>query len=268
MKDMDDNKIMWWVVTDIDGTLMDHNYDLKPALPTIKWLQKLGIPVIPCTSKTAAEVRDLREQIQLKDPFIVENGGAIYGDNLSTNAEWELVLGKTYESLRAKLELISLEIGYRLKPLNDLEYNDITNLTGLTGREIELALRREWSVPFLNPPENDLKRLLEIASSFGTTIYKGNRMSHLLGEGSHKGRAVIELKKFLKKPNAKVIALGDSQNDLPLLEIADKAIVIPSEMGPNPYLKEGIAKGDFILAPAPHSEGWALAVRDLITTLL
>ena len=55
----------WWVVTDIDGTLMDHNYNLDPALPTIKWLKELSIPVIPCTSKTASEVRDLRVQRKL-----------------------------------------------------------------------------------------------------------------------------------------------------------------------------------------------------------
>ena len=44
-----------WVVSDVDGTLMDHSYDLTPAKETIKTLQKLSIPVILCTSKTAAE---------------------------------------------------------------------------------------------------------------------------------------------------------------------------------------------------------------------
>ena len=30
-----------WVVSDVDGTLMDHSYDLTPAKETIKTLQKL-----------------------------------------------------------------------------------------------------------------------------------------------------------------------------------------------------------------------------------
>ena len=46
-----------WVVSDVDGTLMDHSYDLSPAKETIKQLQKLSIPVILCTSKTASEVK-------------------------------------------------------------------------------------------------------------------------------------------------------------------------------------------------------------------
>ena len=68
-----------WIVSDVDGTLMDHLYDLTPAKETITWLQRLGIPVILCTSKTKSEVKIIREDLNLKDPYIVENGGAIYG---------------------------------------------------------------------------------------------------------------------------------------------------------------------------------------------
>ncbi len=258
-------KKRWWVVTDIDGTLMDHNYDLSPALPTIQCLQNMGIPVIPCTSKTATEVRSLRDQIGLNDPYIVENGGAIYGTDSSSKEEWQIVLGKRFEDLRPILDQISQEIGYQLKALNDLSVEEIESLTGLTGVSISRALEREWSVPFLNPPSSDRERLLEIASNLDTTIYKGNRMSHLLGKGSHKGKAVIELKKFLGQPDVNIIGLGDSHNDLPLLEVADHSIVIPGHDGPNQFLIDGIQKGHFILAPAPHAEGWAGAIRNLIS---
>ena len=60
----------WWVVTDLDGTLMDHHYDWSPAEPAIRRLQKAGIPVIPCTSKTAEEVIRFRHELDLHDPFI------------------------------------------------------------------------------------------------------------------------------------------------------------------------------------------------------
>ncbi len=258
------NKSTLWIVTDIDGTLMDHNYDLTPALPVIKCLQDLSIPLIPCTSKTASEVRAIRKEICLKDPFIVENGGAIYGNYSSSLDEWELVLGRSYKYLRSKLDLISKEVGYVLRPLNDLSVKEINQLTGLKGRSIDLALDRQWSVPFLNPPDEVYQLILETAKKFDSTIFKGNRMSHLLGKGSHKGKAVIELKKFLNNRAAKVIALGDSQNDLPLLEVADIAVVVPGKDGPNVALKPGLDKGEFLLAPAPHSEGWALAVKALI----
>ena len=67
-----------WVVSDVDGTLMDHSYDLTPAKETIKLLQELSVPIILCTSKTASEVKVIRNQLNLTDPYIVENGGAIH----------------------------------------------------------------------------------------------------------------------------------------------------------------------------------------------
>ena len=61
----------WWVVTDLDGTLMNHHYDWSAAMDAIRCLQRHGIPVIPCTSKTAEEVLRFRELADLHDPFIV-----------------------------------------------------------------------------------------------------------------------------------------------------------------------------------------------------
>ena len=87
-------KPKYWIVTDLDGTLMDENYDISPARKTLNLLSELDIPVIPCTSKTASEVRYFRKQNRLFDPFIVENGEAVYGFNENNLSEWELILGK------------------------------------------------------------------------------------------------------------------------------------------------------------------------------
>ena len=91
-------------------------------------------------------------------------------------------------------------------------------------------------------------------------------MSHLLSSKSHKGHAVNKLKDFLQNKDVKVIALGDSQNDLPLLESADISIVIPGINGPNKYLQNGIDNGSFRLANAPHAEGWSNSVEEIINS--
>ena len=101
-----------WVVSDVDGTLMDHSYDLTPAKKTIKLLQELSIPVILCTSKTAAEVKVIRKQLNLTDPYIVENGAAIYGESLN-KVNGKIILGEKYEILEKILCTISKKINYR-----------------------------------------------------------------------------------------------------------------------------------------------------------
>ena len=261
------NNSKCWIVTDLDGTLMDENYDISPAKKTLDMLSKINIPVIPCTSKTASEVRYFRNENGLNDPFIVENGAAIYGCYENNSLEWELILGKSYRELRFILMNISKQINFNLTPLNDLSKNQIFELTGLSGQGIIRALDRHWSVPFLNPPEDIFEEIKRICNSYNVHVFKGNRMSHLLSSESHKGQAVNKLKIFLKNKDVKIIALGDSQNDLPLLEYADISIVIPGINGPNKYLQNGIDNGSFRLANAPHAEGWSKSVEDVVNNL-
>ena len=67
------------VVTDLDGTLLDHfNYSFDKAREALSRLAELGIPLIPNTSKTSAELRQLRQELETDAPFIVENGSAIF----------------------------------------------------------------------------------------------------------------------------------------------------------------------------------------------
>ena len=128
-----------WVVSDVDGTLMDHSYDLSPAKETIKTLQKISIPVILCTSKTASEVRVIRNELNLTDPYIVENGAAIYGESLK-RVNGEIILGIRYKFLEEILNSISNEINYKLTPLNNLTDQEATQLTGLVGNSLNFCL--------------------------------------------------------------------------------------------------------------------------------
>ena len=254
------NNSKYWIVTDLDGTLMDEDYDISPAKKTLKMLAELNIPVIPCTSKTASEVRYFRKENGLTDPFIVENGAAFYGIYENKSSEWELILGKSYKELRIILMNISKKVNCNLTPLNDLSKNEIFELTGLSNQGIIRALDRQWSVPFLNPPDDVFEKVKLISDIYNVHVFKGNRMSHLLSSESHKGQAVNKLKNYLQNKDVKVIALGDSQNDLPLLEYADISIVVPGKNGPNKYLKNGIDNGTFRLANAPHAQGWSSSV--------
>ncbi len=261
------NDSKYWIVTDLDGTLMDENYDISPAKKTLSLLADLSIPVIPCTSKTASEVRYFRQENGLFDPYIVENGAAVYGISNNDSSEWELILGKSYLELKIILSNLSNEVGYRLIPLNDLSNEEIFDLTGLSNNEIIRALDRHWSVPFLNPPDEIFDKLITLCNNYNVHIFKGNRMSHLLSNLSHKGEAVNKLKLYLNKEDVNIIALGDSQNDLPLLEYADISIVIPGRNGPNKYLQSGIDNGLFRLANAPHAKGWSNSIEEILKNI-
>ena len=255
-----------WVVSDVDGTLMDHSYDLTPAKETIKTLQNLSVPVILCTSKTASEVKVIREELNLTDPYIVENGAAIYGESLE-KVSGEIILGKKYEFLEEILNFISKEIDYKLIPLNNLNDQEATQLTGLKGNSLNLMRDRHWSMPFLNPPSFLEEKINICCRKFKVNIFRGNRMSHLLSEDSDKGKAINALKKYSNIQNIQIIGLGDSPNDLPLLLNSDFRIIIPGIDGPNLNLIDQLKDMDFILASEPNGYGWKSEINKLLNNL-
>ena len=252
-----------WVVSDVDGTLMDHSYDLTPAKETIEILQKLSIPVILCTSKTASEVKVIRKELNLTDPYIVENGAAIYGESLD-KVNGEIILGKKYEFLEEILNFISNEIDYKLTPLNNLSDQEATNLTGLKGNSLNLMRDRHWSMPFINPPSFYEKRINICCKKYKVDIFRGNRMSHLLSINSNKGKAINALKKYSNNQNIKIIGMGDSPNDFPLLLNSDIRVVIPGIDGPNLELIDQLKDLKFILASEPNGYGWKNEINKLL----
>ncbi len=257
----------FWVVSDVDGTLMDHSYDLTPAKETIQLLQELSIPVILCTSKTAAEVKVIRKELNLTDPYIVENGAAIYGESLK-KVNGEIILGEKYVKLEKILSSISIKINYNLQPLNNISDQEATKLTGLKGHSLDLMRDRHWSMPFLNPPENKEEEINICCKKFGVEIFRGNRMSHMLSINSNKGKAINALKNYSNNPNIKIIGLGDSPNDLPLLLNSDYKVVIPGPGGPNLKLIEKLNEHNFTLATDPNGYGWKSEINKLINNLV
>ena len=256
-------ELTWWVVTDLDGTLLDHTYDWSPAKDLIRQLQQRRIPVIPCTSKTAEEVRGFRAEAGLHDPYIVENGGAVHGETPEGDA-WELPLGPGWSALKPQLQHLQRALGEPLRPLDELSEEDGQQLLGLGGESLRQAQRRCCSVPFVPPSAEGRRRLEALAQRMDLTVVQGNRMGHLLGPDISKGKALATLKRHLGAQQVKVLALGDSPNDLPLLEVADVAVVVPGPDGPHQELCAGIAAGRFQLAGAPHATGWDEAVRRIL----
>ena len=92
-------------------------------------------------------------------------------------------------------------------------------------------------------------------------------MSHLLSNNSDKGKAINALKKYLNCTNLKIIGLGDSPNDFPLLKIAEFKVVIPGLNGPNLNLIEKLKGFEYILAKEPNGYGWKNEINKLLNKL-
>ncbi len=244
----------------------------------LQTLKDRGIPVIPVTSKTRAEVETLIQQIGLTDPFVVENGSAIYMPRDTCPFELPagedvgpyrvVALGVAYVMARAGLKAIAQDMGRPLKGFGDLSVEQVQQLTGLSLADAHEAKTREFTEPFLTPKNTPPETLKAAVEAMGFKVVVGDRFSHLIGGNAGKGLAVHHLvERYATTLPAEetivTVGLGNSPNDLDMLENVDHAIVLPSESGPHPQL----ANRDWTIAPQPAPTGWAIAVTDILHSL-
>ena len=260
---------MWIVVTDLDGTILDHEgYSWEGAREAIRTLEERGVPLIFCTSKTRAETLVLREDTGNQHPFIVENGGAIYfpatpfraalPDAPERDGLLAIVLGTPYTSLVDALADAAREAHCEVRGFAGATVEQVAQWCGFSLAEAALAKRREFDEPFLFDAGNP-ESLIAAIEARGLRWTRGGRFWHILG-ANDKGVAVRTLRSIYESFGApvNVAALGDSPNDLPLLREADYAILIPS-----PQL-DGMhqALPNAHVAPVPGAEGWNRAVLE------
>jgi mannosyl-3-phosphoglycerate phosphatase len=228
------------VFSDLDGTLLERDtYSHHAAGPALETLKERGIPLVLCSSKTRAEMSHWRERMDIRDPFIVENGGAIYvprgyfpftpPGSIPRGAYDVIELGTPYKRLVAALRKASLETGCKIRGFNEMSVAQVCLRTSLNVRQAELAKQREYDEPFeIRGPGED--RLLEAIERQGLRWTHGGRLYHIMGRNS-KASAVRRLVFLFTQAFGSVttIGVGDGLNDADFLQLTAQSIVIRSE---------------------------------------
>jgi mannosyl-3-phosphoglycerate phosphatase len=266
------------VFTDLDGTLLDGaTYQWKAAEAALDLLKRRQIPLVIATSKTCAEVWPLLRALGRREPFVVENGGAIFSptryfpfrieDSTQARRGWnEVVLGAPRRRLVAALARAAHRARVRVRGFNQMSALEVSRLTGLPPTDARHALRRAYDEPFviLDQQPNAWPRLRAEIRRLGLDATRGSRLFHVSGR-SDKGAAVSRIIGWFRRMTGSDVAsagLGDSANDIPLLRAVDRPVLVARPTGR--YDAE-------TLAAVPHLErargigpaGWNRAVLGL-----
>ncbi|ODN65501.1 Glucosyl-3-phosphoglycerate/mannosyl-3-phosphoglycerate phosphatase [Methylophaga muralis] len=267
------------VFTDLDGSLLDHhNYRHDEADPVLERLKQLQIPLIPVSSKTQSEIEQISESLENPHPFICENGAAVfipvnYFSNQPTDTKTS---GKYWikEFVQPRSHWQSI-----IKSVEPLFNDDFTTfaqagidgiiaMTGLDVHAAARAARRQYGEALAwhgNPRKQ--KQFIEEVRKRGAQVLIGGRFMHVSGQ-CDKGKAIQWLKQvyenFCPDKRFTSLAIGDSQNDVAMLETADMALLIPSPVNALPLLKR---HHDVMQAAHCGPRGWAEGVQQVLQQL-
>jgi len=233
------------IFTDLDGTLLDHNsYSFAAAKDALALVKATSVPLVLCSSKTRGELMLYCNKLGMKLPFVSENGGGIYFPEgllpsglesqfcFSSKKEGYLVMemGKGRNKLLECFGKVKSKVGVEMRSFNDMMVNEVMELTSLPENEAILAMDRSFTEPFLisSTDENIISEIISKFNEMGLTVVKGGRFYHLMGD-INKGKAVkkiINIFSVICGSEIISMGLGDSENDLSMLRVVKKPVII------------------------------------------
>ncbi|MGJ5820392.1 HAD-IIB family hydrolase [Paludibaculum fermentans] len=252
------------VISDLDGTLLDHDtYAWSEAEQALELLKRKGIPLILCTSKTAAETDEWRQQMGLPHPYVVENGGAVIippGQLGTQGGGREMILGTPYPDLVAALRAASVESGCRVEGFADWSVERIAEICEMPVERAALAKQRQYDEPFILRDASRERQLIQAIGAQGYRTTRGGRFHHILGENDKAAavRRLLELYQAQTGP-VETIGLGDGLNDVEFLKMVDHPVLIRSPRVET--LRAAVPAGQVTAKSGPA--GWNEAILGL-----
>ena len=272
--------MQWIIYTDLDGTLLDFtDYSFTVAQPAVKALQEKSVPLIFCSSKTRVEQEHYRDALAIHAPFIVENGSAILipknyfsfdlPDVLKEQRVeegekyWQVILGADRAYILSEIEKARRSSEIDLWGYADLPLQEIMEITHLNEEFASRAATRDFSETLLKGDKTSeaFLKFTSILQENGLVCISGGKFHTVMGERSDKGAAVRVLSDLFRREFGEIrtVGLGDSANDLPLLDAVDVPFLVQKPGGG--WFK---TKNERIIKVASVGpEGWVKAVQSI-----
>lgn len=254
------------IVTDLDGSLLDHHtYRWQPAEPWLARLQEHAIPLVMCSSKTAAEIIPLQRALGLVGaPFIAENGAVLWLENADGPTPFLTDSPFDYPAICQLLTQLKQQSGFKFTGFSEVSEKEVADWTGLTPHDAALARMREASESLIwRDSDQQFALFRQQLDEHGMGLVQGGRFWHVMRKGSGKGTALRWLLQHVS-PGKITIGLGDGPNDAPMLDAVDYAVVIKG-YSKHPVILQRQDKQHIYHTEHFGPQGWSEGLTHFIT---
>ena len=249
------------IFSDLDGCLLNkHDYQWHDAEKCLDRLVDLGIPVVFSSSKTVCEIEAIASHVPcMPAPYIAENGGAICWGSLREDGD--LPVQCTGIARSEILEILAeLKSQFQFRSFRDLGLDGVMASTDLSASDAALAMKRQSTEPLLWDDSVERRAEFEhLLRQHAFTMTKGGRFWHVAGQTS-KGKALQQVVRKFGDEQAIVVAIGDSQIDQSMLDVAD----IPVGIRAGGNLNVNVTCPPGIIPESEGAKGWAEAVTEIL----
>jgi Cof subfamily protein (haloacid dehalogenase superfamily) len=218
-------------VTDLDGTLLHSEYDVKkPTVELIKDMQKKGIKVATATGRILRGVRFLKEEIGLDlDYYVLGNGSVVTDSNFNIIYKRSIDY-KIITALYNYLDKVPLK-GFRNALSNEVVYclseKPETDKPYFLKADIEEIKNKEIVSFVANYQGRDIKDIEEIAADMKqrfteVEVFQNQYFIDIAPKGVSKATGIKSITEKLGDVK-KLYTIGDSYNDIPMLKMTENS---------------------------------------------
>jgi D-glycerate 3-kinase len=225
--------IRYMISTDLDASLLDDSYSWAAAEPALKKAVSAKAGLVLNSSKTVSEMKALaaalKDQVGGDAPVLVaENGGTLaipQDDGYRVEC-----LGRSRDEILELAHGLRTEHGYAFTGFADMKPEAVVEHTGLAYEAAVMAMDRQSTEPILwNDSEALWQEFVAALEQDDLRAVRGGRFIHIMGPTDKANGMEAALAHFQDQDASScwsVVALGDSPNDLGMLNAADIAVAI------------------------------------------
>ena len=251
------------LLTDLDGTLINNNGELPPVnIQYIKKIMNKGINVALCSGRSFVSLARFEKEIGLNIPGcygVCFNGGIVY------NAHTKEILKETRLNLQTTLDILKeiktamgnnpVGIGLYLagkfyveNPSEEITW--YANKSGIEYIQVDhfAQINQDITKILLKGNNEHLKvianHLINIINGKGVAFFSTPNIFEIIPLNSGKEQGLAFLSQKLNIPTTQIIAVGDQENDLKMIQMAGLGIAVANAITDVKKVAKYITKAD------------------------